>query len=62
MGPVCAAEGEKRATNGRPYEFYCSSGGERRGGHCPPDNPSVSFADTSLYTREAIRCGGDEGR
>ena len=21
-------------------------------------NPSVSFADTSLYTREAIRCGG----
>ena len=23
-------------------------------------NPSVSFADTSLYTREAIRCGGDE--
>ena len=22
-------------------------------------NPSVSFADTSLYTREAIRCGGD---
>ena len=29
------------------------------GGHCPPDNPSVGFADTSLYTREAIRCGGE---
>ena len=25
----------------------------------PPDNPSVGFADTSLYTREAIRCRGD---
>ena len=25
----------------------------------PPDNPSVGFADTSLYTREAIRCGGE---
>ena len=28
------------------------------GNDCLPDNPSVGFADTSLYTREAIRCGG----
>ena len=36
----------------------------RVGNDCLPDNPSVGFADTSLYTREAFRCGGlraDEG-
>ena len=22
------------------------------GGHCPPDNPSVAFGASSLYTRE----------
>ena len=31
----------------------------RVGNDCLPDNPSVGFADTSLYTREAIRCGGE---
>ena len=34
----------------------------RRGGHCPPDNPSVGFADTSLYTREALAAAAGFGQ
>ena len=43
-----------RATNGLPYVHCRNCDQIRRGGHCPPDNPSVGFADTSLYTREAL--------
>ena len=32
------------------------------GGHCPPDNPSVGFADTSLYTREALAAAAGFGQ
>ena len=50
---------EMRAGNARPYEFYCTSGGERRGGHWSPTqrwgmknrplNESVQRASGSWY-------------
>ena len=42
-------------SNGRPYEFYFSAVANRK----ITIPPSRLRRATSLYTREAIRCGGD---
>ena len=34
----------------------------RVGNDCLPDNPSVGFADTSLYTREVLAAAAGSGR
>ena len=58
----CMSEGE----DGRPMvapTFIAGSAIENvGGGHCPPDNPSVGFADTSLYTREVSAAAAGSGR
>ena len=55
-----------RATNGRPYVHCRNCDQIRRGGHCPPDNPSVTaFAVTAPFTQGSLcplrRGRADEG-
>ena len=54
---------KKAGDRGVPYEFYRSSGGDRRGGRCPPVGlPVICYANaTAPYEGEASR-GGIIGR
>ena len=49
----------KRATNGCPYVHQRKCDRIRRGGHCPPDNPSGAARQPPLHKGAFIRCGGD---
>ena len=46
--------GGVRAGDARPYGFYHTANHDCRGDHWSPDNPSVAFGDSSLYTREPL--------
>ena len=49
----------KRSTNGCPYIHQRKCDRIRRGGHCPPDNPSGAARQLPLHKGAFIRCSGD---